>query len=451
MREAGRLLIVDDERVVRDSLSGWLREDGHDCRTASSGEDALELVGAEPFDLCVVDLKMPRGMDGLETMHRLRALRPDTDVVIITAYATVDTAVQAMKDGAADYLVKPFEPEELSAVVERILTLRRMRHREPATVESGQVVHFHGMVSRNSRMHEIFHLVREVADLRSTVLVEGESGTGKELVARAIHREGRRKSGPYLQLSCASLPETLLESELFGYEKGAFTGAFGRRAGKFELASGGTLLLDEISDIGPRVQADLLRVLQERRIFRLGGTEDVSVDVRFVAATNRPLLAAVQEGRFREDLFYRLNVIRVCIPPLRDRMDDLDLLVRDLVVHLASDGERPVPEIAPGVVERLAAHTWPGNVRELENAVERAMVSCKSNRLEARDFDFMSEPGLGEAAWIAPSHLSLREVESEVIRSVLRRTAGNVSEAATILGIDRSTLYDKMKRYNIDR
>ncbi len=452
MKYTGRILIVDDERVVRDSLAAWLREDGHDCTTVGSGEEAVDRFVATDFDLCIVDLKMPRGIDGIETMLRIRRLRPDASVVIITAYATVDTAVSAMKQGAEDYIVKPFNPEDISAVAERIVTLRRLRARRSDGRQAGEVQRFFGMSSRNPRMLEVFDLVREVANLRSTVLIEAESGTGKEMIARAIHMAGRRKDGPYLQISCAALPDTLLESELFGYEKGAFTGATGRRPGKFELASGGTLLLDEIGDVGPKVQSDLLRVLQERRLFRLGGIEEVSIDVRFVAATNRPLAMAVREGRFREDLFYRLNVIRIVIPPLRDRLDDLELLIGDLLARLSQDTGRQVEGITDEAVERLRTHTWPGNVRELENALERALVSCRTDRIEARDFDFLWAPGGGgDGAWIAPNHLSLKEVESEVIRSVLRRTRGNVSEAASVLGIDRSTLYEKMRRYEIEK
>jgi DNA-binding NtrC family response regulator len=307
------------------------------------------------------------------------------------------------------------------------------------------------MVTRNPAMLTVFDMIRNIADLRSTVLIEGESGTGKELVARAIHENGRRREGPYIQLSCAALPETLLESELFGYERGAFTGAVSRKRGKFEVAGGGTLLLDEIGDVGPKVQTDLLRVLQERRIVRLGGSEEIAVDVRFVAATNRPLRAAVQEGRFREDLFYRLNVIHVEIPPLRKRLEDLDLLVFDLLQQASKEVGRTVKEVAPAAIERLSTYAWPGNVRELENAVERALVGCRGDRLEPGDFDFLFRTGAELLSWLAPSHLSLKEVEARVVESVLRSSGWNVSEAAATLGIDRSTLYDKMRRHGIER
>jgi DNA-binding NtrC family response regulator len=451
MTASGRVLIVDDEKVVRDSLAGWLREDGHVCETAPSGEQAVEAVKRTEFDLCVVDLKMPRGIDGIETLRRIRDIRPGCAVVIVTAYATVGTAVDAMKQGAEDYLVKPFEPQELSAIAERILAVRRARRPEGGGGASGEAEHFHGMVSRNPAMRQVFDLIRNVADLRSTVLIEGESGTGKELVARAIHEAGRRRTGPYIQLSCAALPETLLESELFGYERGAFTGAVARKRGTFELASGGTLLLDEIGDVGPKVQTDLLRVLQERRIVRLGGSEEIAVDVRFVAATNRTLQAAVREGRFREDLFYRLNVIHMAVPPLRERLDDLDLLVADLLERASGEAGRTVKGASSASIARLATHAWPGNVRELENAVERALVGCRGDVLEAEDFDFLFRAGAGGASWVAPSHLSLKEVEAQVLESVLRRSAWNITEAAAILGIDRSTLYDKIRRHGLER
>jgi DNA-binding NtrC family response regulator len=451
MTATGRILIVDDEKVVRDSLAGWLREDGHVCETASSGELAIQAIRHAAFDLCVVDLKMPRGIDGLETMRKIQEIRPDCSVVIITAYATVGTAVDAMKHGAEDYLVKPFEPRDLSAIAERVVALRRVRRPEKGGSASVEVSRFHGMVTRNPAMLTVFDMIRNIADLRSTVLIEGESGTGKELVARAIHENGRRREGPYIQLSCAALPETLLESELFGYERGAFTGAVSRKRGKFEVAGGGTLLLDEIGDVGPKVQTDLLRVLQERRIVRLGGSEEIAVDVRFVAATNRPLRAAVQEGRFREDLFYRLNVIHVEIPPLRKRLEDLDLLVFDLLQQASKEVGRTVKEVAPAAIERLSTYAWPGNVRELENAVERALVGCRGDRLEPGDFDFLFRTGAELLSWLAPSHLSLKEVEARVVESVLRSSGWNVSEAAATLGIDRSTLYDKMRRHGIER
>jgi transcriptional regulator with PAS, ATPase and Fis domain len=307
------------------------------------------------------------------------------------------------------------------------------------------------MVSKNSRMQVVFSLVRDVADLRSTVLIQGESGTGKELVARAIHSCGGRAPRPFVPVSCAALPETLLESELFGYEKGSFTGATERKKGKFELAHGGTMFLDEIGDITTKVQIDLLRVLQERRFFRLGGSEEIEVDVRVIAATNRDLRQAVQQGTFRDDLFYRLNVITITIPPLRERREDVPLLAHEFIDRLAVEVGKEVDEISEGALKILLDHPWPGNVRELENAIERAIVTTRSHVLLAEDFAFLAHEGGQPLGWTPPTDLTLDAVEREVILATLRRTGGNVKEAAAILDIDRSTLYDRLRRYGIQR
>ncbi|HOU54208.1 MAG TPA: sigma-54 dependent transcriptional regulator [Myxococcota bacterium] len=452
MTERPVVLIVDDEPVIRESLAAWLQEDGYRTLTAASGEEAAALVPGPDWLACLVDLKMPGGIDGIETMRRLRARRPDLPVVIITAYGTIDTAVAAMKEGASDYVLKPFDPEDVSLILERIAALRRAGERPPdavpAAVARGEA--FHGIWSASPRMHALFALVEEVASLRSTVLIEGESGTGKEMFARAIHEAGNRARRPFVKMSCAALTETLLESELFGHEAGAFTGAGSRKRGKFEIADGGTLLLDEIGDISPKVQVDLLRVLQERRFFRVGGNEEIAVDVRFIAATNRPLRIAVREGRFREDLFYRLNVIHLQVPPLRERPEDIPLLANHFGARFAAEQGRPPPRWTPGALSALQAHRWPGNVRELENAVERAMVTSRGDELTADDFRFLREEAVPED-WNPPANLPLREVEAQVIRAVLQRTRWNITEAASILGIDRSTLYEKMRRYDIDR
>jgi transcriptional regulator with PAS, ATPase and Fis domain len=310
---------------------------------------------------------------------------------------------------------------------------------------------FADMVSKNARMQEVFSLVRDIADLRSTVLIQGESGTGKERVARAIHSSGSRAARPFVPVSCAALPETLLESELFGYEKGSFTGASERKKGKFELADGGTLFLDEIGDISAKVQVDLLRVLQERRFFRLGGTEEIEVDVRVIAVTNRDLRQAVQDGSFRDDLFYRLNVITIALPPLRERREDIPLLAREFVDRLAIEVGKEVDDISEGALRVLLDHPWPGNVRELENAVERAIVTSRSHVLLADDFAFLSSEGGQPKAWAPPTDLTLDAVEKEVILATLRRTGGNVKEAAAILDLDRSTLYDRLRRYGVPR
>ena len=452
MKRSWKILVVDDEEVVRVSLAAWLAEDGYEVETAVSGREAVAKAAANEYVMYFVDLKMPPGIDGIETMMEIRRLRPDASVIIITAHATVDTAITAMKEGAQEYIVKPCNPEEISLLVARIVKVKKLQ-RENLILRKRLTRQYTlgDMVSKNARMQEMFGLVRDVADLRSTVLIQGESGTGKELVARAIHSCGGRAPRPFIAVSCAALPETLLESELFGYEKGSFTGAGERKRGKFELAHSGTLFLDEIGDISAKVQVELLRVLQERRFFRLGGTEEVEVDVRVIAATNRDLRQAVQCGTFRDDLFYRLNVITVTLPPLRERREDIPLLARMFIERLAVEVGKDIDEISDGALKVLLDHPWPGNVRELENAVERAIVTCRHRLLLADDFAFLAQDGGHPAGWTPPTDQTLAAIEREVIIATLRRTGGNVKEAAAILDIDRSTLYDRLRRYGIQR
>jgi DNA-binding NtrC family response regulator len=452
MRSRWHILVVDDEEAMTESLAAWLREDGYSVDTASSGREAIEKARAREYAIYFVDLKMP-GLDGIETMMEIRKLQKDASVIIITAYATVDTAIAAMKEGAQEYVVKPCHPQEISLLVERIIRVKNLE-RENAILRRklSRQYRFHDLVSKNVRMAEIFELVKDVASQRSTVLVQGESGTGKELVARAIHFSGDRGDRPFVAVSCAALAETLLESELFGHEKGSFTGAVAQRKGKFELADGGTLFLDEIGDISPKLQVDLLRVLQERRFFRVGGTEEISVDVRVIAATHRDLAADVREGRFRDDLYYRLNVINIRIPPLRERIEDVPLLAQEFLDRLAHELGRAVSGISEEALRLLMDHAWPGNVRELENAVERALVTCKSGVLGAEDFAFLSRPAgtPGEGAPL-PAGLTLQEMEKEYVAATLARLQGNVKAAAEALGIDRSTLYEKIRKYGIPR
>jgi DNA-binding NtrC family response regulator len=398
-----------------------------------------------------VDLKMPGGLNGIETMQEIRSRSPATAVVIITAYATVDNAVTAMKQGAEDYLVKPFNPEEASLLTRRILENRAVRKENRyLRRQLSRRYELTDILSKNPRMLEIFDLIRRVASLPSTVLVLGESGTGKELVAGAIHQSGDRRERPFVHVACAALAETLLESELFGHEKGAFTGAHSQKIGKFEQADGGTLFLDEIGDIPPKLQLDLLRVLQERTFFRVGGTDEIQVNVRIIAATNRDLEEEVRQGRFREDLFYRLNVVTIRLPPLRERREDIPLLTRHFVRRLAGQLGMKAGDIGKKALDLLMAQPWPGNVRELENAIERAMATCTRDQLCAECFDFLGMQGRRDAASL-PADLTLSEMEKRMIPEVLARTGGNVAEAARSLGIDRSTLYDKMRRYGIER
>ncbi len=452
MKPQRDILVVDDEEVMRESLAAWLREDGYHVETASTGHDALALAREHEYEICFIDLKMPGGLDGIETMRGIRLMHPNVAVVIITAYATVDTAVAAMKQGAQEYIVKPCNPQDISILVARIIKVRDLQ-RENAILRKTltRQYRFHDIISKNSKMQEILRLIRDVADLPSTVLIQGESGTGKELIARAIHFSGNRAAKPFVAVSCAALAETLLESELFGHEKGSFTGAGTLERGKFELADGGTIFLDDIGDVSPKLQGDLLRVLQERTFYRVGGGEELRVDVRIIAATNLQLRDAVDEGKFRDDLFYRLNVISLRIPPLRERQDDIPLLARAFVERFARELGRDVVDLDEEALRRLIGYPWPGNVRELENAIERAIVTCKHRVLTGEDFAFLINDRHSGRHWTIPEEKTLAEIEREVIEATLRRSGGNVKDAASRLGIDRSTLYDKIRKHGIPR
>jgi two-component system, NtrC family, response regulator AtoC len=438
---APRILIVDDEEIVRESLSGWLEKDGYAVSTAHDGPSGLEKLREGTWSILLVDLKMP-GMDGLQVLEHARKLQPEAAVVMITAYATVETAVKAIKLGASDYLVKPFDPEELSVMIQRIVAQQAMV-RENVMLRKAlrRDFQFQDIVSRSAPMQRALDVARSAAHTSSTILVLGESGTGKELLARAIHAESDRKTGPFVAVSCAALTDTLLESELFGHEKGAFTGAVARRKGTFETAHGGTLFLDEIGDISAKLQLDLLRVLEDRRFCRVGGNDPISVDVRIIAATNRDLHKAVETGHFREDLFYRLNVIPIQLPPLRDRREDIPLLVDHLLERLSIELKRPVDGLARDAMAVLMSYQFPGNIRELRNILERAMVVAAGPIVHASDLNLQ---GPGEA-----SNGSLESVERQHITRILEQTGGNVSQAARILDIDRVTLYNKIKKYKL--
>ncbi len=450
MKTRWSILIVDDEEIMCESLAAWLREDGYHVDTAMSGREAVQLARAADYAIYFIDLKMPGGLDGIETMIEIRKIRPDASVIIITAYATVDTAITAMKEGAQEYIVKPCNPEEISLLVGRIIKVKNLQ-RENVILRKklNRQYQFHDVVSKNPKMLNVLDLTKQIASLRSTVLIRGESGTGKELIARAIHYSGDRASKPFICVSCAALAETLLESELFGHEKGSFTGATVQKRGKFELADSGTIFLDEIGDISPKLQADLLRVLQERSFYRVGGSEEVSVDARVIAATHKNLRQMVAAGEFREDLFYRLNVIEIRIPPLRERREDIPLLAEHFVERLSHELGKAVRGLSEGAIKMLLDHDWPGNVRELENAIERAIVTAKALVLTEDDFSFLSSSGPART-WTPPA-VSLPELEKIAIAAALERNRGNIKETAANLGIDRSTLYDKLKRYEIAR
>jgi len=449
MNESVRVLVVDDEEIVRESLSGWLRKDGHDTLAAPDGRAALEALRAEPWDVVLLDLKMP-GMDGLQVLEEARRERAGSVFVVMTAYATVDTAVSAMKLGAYDYLVKPFDPEELSAIVRRIATQRALVRENESLRRALKLEYgFHDLASKSASMERVFELARAAARSSSTILVLGESGSGKEVLARAIHAESPRAAGPFVAVSCAALTETLLESELFGHEKGAFTGAIARRKGKFELAQGGTLFLDEVGDVSPKLQLDLLRVLEERRFQRVGGTGTLEADARVVAATNRDLGKAVADGSFREDLFYRLNVIPITLPPLRERREDIPFLVQHFLDRFSKDLQRGLTGVSPEAMSELLCHPWPGNVRQLRNVLERGAVVAQGNVIQLADLGLTQPDAVRGPSLEDP--LSLEEVEKRHVADVLSWAGGNVTHAARVLGIDRMTLYNKIKRYGLRR
>ncbi|MBI5479296.1 MAG: sigma-54-dependent Fis family transcriptional regulator [Deltaproteobacteria bacterium] len=444
-----RILVVDDELHMRSALADWLGDEGYDVVTAAGGEEAIRLFGERPADLLLLDLKMP-GIDGIETMRRIRTIGSSVPVIIITAYATIETAVAAMKVGAADYLVKPVNPEELSVIVRKLVTHQQVLQENIALRKQLEKSYeFHDLLSKNARMQEIFSLVRSAAQSSATVLIQGESGTGKELVARAIHRASDRAKGPFLAISCGALAESLCESELFGHEKGAFTDAKFLKRGKIELADKGTLFFDEIGDLGPKMQVDLLRFLQTRELQRVGGNEVLRVDVRVVAATNRPLEHMVEEGTFRRDLYYRLNVISVFLPPLRERREDIPLLGDHFLRWFAAHTRKNVERISSAAMGILARYHWPGNVRELENVVERAVVLCGSNLITPED---LPEPLRQPQALVeAGPDATLEAVERAHIERVLAHNGWNIQRSAEILGIDRMTLYRKIRRFNLVR
>ncbi len=436
------ILIVDDEQVVRDSLVHWFTEEGYEVEAAASAPEALSRLASRELDLVIADIRMP-GMDGLELLEKIRSEQLDTSVIIMTGYASVEGAVRALKQGAFDYVTKPFDPDELSVAVRNALEQHRLK-RENRLLRQQLAESFAltELIGQSEPMRRVREQIETVAGVDSTVLIEGESGTGKELVARAIHRLSPRRFNPLVVVHCGALTETLIESELFGHEKGAFTGAQYRKKGKFEAAMGGTVFLDEIADISLKTQTDLLRVLQEREIVRVGGTQPVKVDFRVIAATNRNLSDLVKEGRFRSDLYYRLNVFAIQLPPLRERHGDVPLLAAHFLEKYSRQMNRKFTGFDRGAMELLVSHNWPGNVRELENIVERAVVVGREPLIRAPDLA-INRPSEGS------EDLSLEAVERRHIIRVLEDFAWNQTQAAKALGIDRVTLYHKIRRYGL--
>ncbi len=439
------ILIVDDESVVRDSLGKWFEEEGYTVDTASSAREALLKLPRQRWDLAVVDIKMP-GMDGLDLQRKIREIDPEISIVIMTGYASVETAVRALKEGAYDYITKPFDPDDLAHLIRKALEHRRMKEENTRLRQSLEVAQAVDLVGRSPAMQKVTDMIRTVAPNDTTVLVTGESGTGKELVARSIHNLSPRRFMPMVVIHCGALTETLLESELFGHEKGAFTGAQYRKKGMFEVAEGGTVFLDEISDISLKTQTDLLRVLQEKEVTRVGGTQAVKVDFRVVAATNKDLEGLVKEGTFRPDLFYRLNVFGIRIPALRERREDIPHLVDHFIRKYAQVMNKRFTSISKPALELLMNYDWPGNVRELENAVERAMVIGREPEIQAPDFPLQ----LGPVEQPSPGE-TLEDVERSHILKTLEECHWNQSRAARVLKIDRVTLYNKIKKYGFKK
>jgi DNA-binding NtrC family response regulator len=448
-----QILIVDDELIVRESLGNWLKEEGYSVDTSDSGLAALEKIQSKGCDLVVADVKMP-GMDGIELLERCKKIDPDLQVLVMTAYASIDTAVRAMKKGAFDYIVKPFNPEDVSQIIQRALKFK-MLEKENILLrkELEKKYGIDEIIGKSKKMQEVFDLIRTVAESEAVVMVRGESGTGKELIARAIHSNSKRKYGPLIALSCGALPETLLESELFGYEKGAFTGANYSRKGRIEMADGGTLFLDEIGDISPKTQVDLLRVLQEKTIYHLGSSKPTKVDVRIISATNRDLEKAIKDGTFREDLYYRLNVVTINVPPLRERKEDIPLLANHFFKKFVVVNSKKITGISSEVMDMLIDYHWPGNVRELENVIEHAVVVCKNNEITPGDLPNTLKMSIREKENLPGSNaaITLEDLEKKHIKEVLNRNKGNISKSAKNLGIDRVTLYNKIKKHEIEK
>jgi DNA-binding NtrC family response regulator len=442
-----RILIVDDETIVRESLGSWFREEGYSVDVAASAREALEKLTIKDWDIFLLDIRMP-GMDGLDLQRKIKESHPDSTIIIMTAYASVETAVEAMKQGAYDYIVKPFDPDDLEHLVRNAI---ERKHLVSENIQLRSKIDemnlFHEVVGKSSAMHRVLEQVAMVSASDTTALIRGESGTGKELIARAIHANSPRRYMPIVVVNCGALSEGVLESELFGHEKGAFTGAHYRRKGKFEMADGGTLFLDEIGDINLKTQVDLLRVLEEKKITRVGGNAEIPVDFRLIAATNKNLEAMSAEGKFREDLYYRVNVFSIAIPPLRERREDIPPLAEHFLKRFAQSMNKPITGIALETRELMRGFDWPGNVRELQNAVERAVLVCKTKEIQPGDLPLQVSDSRGSAT----NGKSLSDVERQHVKNVLEETGWNVYQAARLLEIDRVTLYNKIKKYGFKR
>jgi len=445
-----RLLVVDDEEHQRELLKEYLSNRGHKTRSAENGEVALSMLKDDGAEAAFVDMRMPR-MDGQTFIKKSLELYPDLAIVVMTAYGTVESAVEAMKAGAFDYLLKPIDLDHIEIILSKIEEKQRLIAENRYLKRKLEQVEIHeGIIGESRAIKSVLADVNRIARSDATVLIRGESGTGKELVANAIHYASPRAKGPFLAVNCASLPETLLESELFGHERGAFTGAASRRLGRFELADKGTIFLDEIGDMSPAIQVKLLRVLESRTIQRLGNSKDIPVDIRILTATNRDLELKMQNGEFREDLFYRLNVIPLTIPPLRERREDILMLTEHFIEKYSKKNNKPVSGITAEAKDLLLNHSWPGNVRELENLIERAIVLAPGDVIDLKDLD----PFISQRVRISGhgfDNLNLEHIEKLAIIEALNRTEGSLSRAAEMLGIHRNSIRMKIKKYGINR
>jgi DNA-binding NtrC family response regulator len=445
------ILIVEDEAKMRRLLELNLGEDGFTTLSAEDAETGLKLLRDNSVDLVVTDLKLP-GMNGQEFLEIIKRQNAALPVVVMTAFGSVETAVDAMKAGASDYVLKPFSLAEMRLVIRKELDVRNLREENRSLREAlGKRYSHPNVVARSPKMQEVLSTVERVAPTNATVLLGGESGVGKDLIARAIHEKSRRATGPFLKINSTAIPENLLESELFGFERGAFTGAVASKPGKFELADKGTLFLDEIGDVPPVTQVKLLRVLQEREFERLGGTKTVKVDVRLVAATNRDLREALEQGTFREDLYYRLNVVPIDIAPLRERKEDIPDLVNLFVSRFAGDSGKAIEGITPEAMQTLAGYHWPGNVRELQNVIERACALSKGPMIEAADIhlDVRASKTANADSGFLPAGMTLEQWEDEMVKEALRRANGNKSQAARLLGLSRNALRYRLSKIGI--
>ena len=443
MSKQTKLLIVDDEDIVRESLCDWLSSIGYKVLTAKCGEEALRIIKQKKAKIMIADLIMP-GMNGIELMKKARTIIPTISTVIITAHGTIQTAIAAIREGAYDYIEKPFCPEKVELLIRNMVEHHKLLEENITLRRKIEDRHsFEGIIAKSPKMIKIFELIKTVAPTSATVLITGDSGTGKEIVARAIHRQSQRRNQPFIVTSCAALPETLLESELFGYEKGSFTGAVERRKGKFEAADKGTLFLDEIGEIDANTQVHLLRALEEKKITRVGGNEETKVDVRIIAATNRNLRTITEQGKFREDLYYRLNVVTIDLPGLRYRREDILPLAEHFLKKYAKENNKPAKSFSPEAVEFMLNYHWRGNVRELENVVERGVILAKDKFITLAEFpQELTSPSPVEGR-------TLEALERNQILKVLEETGGNIARTAKILGIHRMTLYNKLKKYDI--